>query len=106
VVGFLGHPADSGVGESVGSCNLIGKESSYFTRSIQSHQLSVRVQTIRCREIKCSLKVGKILHFLLQIIQIEVPRYEISSVTKNAFCMKLVENLQLMIFEAFSGYFI
>jgi hypothetical protein len=78
VVGFLGHPADSGVGESVGSCNLIGKESSYFTRSNQSHQLSVRVQTIRCREIKYYLKVGKILHFVLQIIQIEVPRYEIS----------------------------
>jgi hypothetical protein len=33
-VGFPGHPADSGVGESVGSCNLVGKDSSYFTRSV------------------------------------------------------------------------
>lgn len=32
MVGFPGHPADSGVGESVGSCNLVGKDSSYFTR--------------------------------------------------------------------------
>lgn len=32
MVGFPGHPADSGVGESVGSCNLVGKESTYFTR--------------------------------------------------------------------------
>ena len=34
MVGFPGHPADSGVGESVGSCNLVGKDSSYFTRPV------------------------------------------------------------------------
>jgi hypothetical protein len=34
MIGFPGHPADSGVGESVGSCNLVGKESTYFTRSL------------------------------------------------------------------------
>jgi hypothetical protein len=35
MIGFPGHPADSGVGESVGSCNLVGKESTYFTRSLE-----------------------------------------------------------------------
>ena len=43
LVGFPGHPADSGVGDSVGSCSnpVLGRDSIYYTRqfSAQFHDL-------------------------------------------------------------------
>jgi hypothetical protein len=46
MIGFPGHPADSGVGESVGSCNLVGKESTYFTRSLTQSWYPVSIEKL------------------------------------------------------------
>ncbi len=61
MIGFPGHPADSGVGESVGSCNLVGKESTYFTRSLKPE--------VECRVMELCVKSYSSCFFSLSLLQ-------------------------------------